>query len=344
MNLTAAQKFRLGAFLACGLAILLLALGVLTGLRLWEPRTTYRARFKESVSGLERSAPVKYQGLRVGRVEHLGIAADDPRAIEVILSLEPTVILYEGTEAQLDSSGLTGLKTINLVAGDPRRPKIPAGALLPTGSSLFDRITDNAGAIMADVKVVTDRITHWINEENRVRLESLLRNLDTFVGHLDKIMYESRTPMRDVLTQVVKTAASVDEAAAEATVTLKSVRTSVKNVEFSLVSTLDVVREPLTQVDPAEVAATLHHIHSISTGLDKRLNSEDTGRAIAAVGNTVNRVNNLVQDVDLAVRSGREDFTATLSYLRQAAEDLREFSRILAQNPSVLVRGREESE
>ena len=35
---------------------------------------------------------------------------------------------------------------------------------------------------------------------------------------------------------------------------------------------------------------------------------------------------------------------APKSDLRQAAEDLREFSRILAQNPSVLVRGRNDAE
>ena len=344
VNLTTAQKFRLGAFVASGLAILLITLGVLTGLRLWEPRSTYRARFKESVSGLERSAPVKYQGLRVGRVESLTIAHDDPRAIEVILSLEPTVVLYEGTEAQLDNSGLTGLKTINLVAGDPRRPKLPPGTLLPTGPSLFDRITDNASAIMGDIKIVTDRITHWINEENRARLESLLRNLDVFVGHLDKIMSESRTPMHEVLTQVAKTAQSVGEAANEATITLKGVRSSVQNVEESFVTTMDVVRRPIAEIDPLEVAETVHSVRNVAAALDKRISSEETGRAFTAMAATVDRVNLLVQDVDLAVRSGREDFTATLSYLRQAAEDLREFSRILAQNPSVLVRGREESE
>ena len=41
------------------------------------------------------------------------------------------------------------------------------------------------------------------------------------------------------------------------------------------------------------------------------------------------------------VRASREDFTVSLNYMRQAAEDLREFSRIIAQDPSVLLRGQE---
>ena len=48
--------------------------------------------------------------------------------------------------------------------------------------------------------------------------------------------------------------------------------------------------------------------------------------------------------IDLAVRASREDFTMSLKHVRQATEDLREFSRIIAQDPSVLLRGKEASE
>ena len=74
--------------------------------------------------------------------------------------------------------------------------------------------------------------------------------------------------------------------------------------------------------------------------LQGRLQAKETGAAIASLSETLRDINQLVVDVDLVVRSGREDLTAGLSNVRQAAEDLREFSRILAQNPSALVRGR----
>ena len=46
-----------------------------------------------------------------------------------ILSVETDVVLYEGAKAVLDMSGLTGLKTINLIPGDPRRAKIASGGI-----------------------------------------------------------------------------------------------------------------------------------------------------------------------------------------------------------------------
>ena len=344
MTLTPAQKVRLGVFVMSGTGILVATLLVLAGLKLWEPKIIFRARFKDNVSGLERSAPVKYQGLRVGRVEEMQIAKDDPRLIEVTLALGPDTVLYEGTQAVLDASGLTGLKTINLTPGDPRKNKLPENSVLPTGPSLFDKLADNAAAIVGDVKHVTDQLTQWATDNNRERLESLIKNLDSFVGHLDTVMLDSRVPMKALLSEVTRSTSAVGDAAEEATRTLHRVRDGVGDVEGEVVATLRAFQRPVKDVDPKEVARAVSAVRNAATTLNSRLSAEETGRALASAGATLDRVNHLIQDVDLAVRAGREDFTASLSYLRQASEDLREFSRILAQNPSVLVRGRGEGD
>ncbi len=257
MNLTRAQQIRLGTFMASGLLLLVATLALLTGLRLWEPRSLYQARFKDSVSGLEENAPVKYQGLRVGRVEAMRIAPDDPGAIEVDLSVLPSTVLYEGTVCALDIGGLTGLKSINITAGDRRRPVIKPGSMLPTGASLFDRITDNAAVIVGDVKRVADQLAQWMNHDNRLRLESLLRNLDKFVGHLDTVMMESSTPIRGLIGQVGHTTVAIGEAAHTAQQTLKRAQGSADRLEQEAVATLQALRRPLQNIDPQDVAQTL---------------------------------------------------------------------------------------
>jgi phospholipid/cholesterol/gamma-HCH transport system substrate-binding protein len=343
MNLTPAQKVRLGAFLLTGAGILVVTLLTLAGLKMWETRIQYTARFHENVSGLERSAPVKYQGLRIGRVERMRVSPDDPSAIEVTLSVDPETLLFEGTTAVLDSSGLTGLKTINLTPGDPRKPRLQAGAVLPTGASLIDKITDHAAVIVADVKRVADQLTHWASDDNRVRLESLLVNLDSFVGHLDTIMMDQQKPVGQAVVEVGKAATAMSEAASEITKTLYAVRQTLDSTQQELHNTLQAYQRPMREIDPKEVARTVASIRGAAARLDERLSAQETGKAIASFGDTVSRVNRLIQDVDMVVRASREDFTASLSYMRQATEDIREFSRILAQNPSVLVRGRGEA-
>ena len=117
MRLTSAEKVRLGGFVLVALALILSVVAALTGATLGAQRSLYKVHFHESVGGLERSAPVKYQGLRVGRVESMQIAAADPGAIEVTLAIDPATVLLTGTTASLDAAGITGLQTVNLKPG-----------------------------------------------------------------------------------------------------------------------------------------------------------------------------------------------------------------------------------
>jgi phospholipid/cholesterol/gamma-HCH transport system substrate-binding protein len=344
VNLSRGQKVRLGLFVVSAAGLLLAGVGALLGLTLWQPHITYRTRFTESVNGLERSAPVKYQGLHIGHVEDLHVAADNPRAIEVVLVVDPKTVLFEGTTAVLDGSGLTGLKTINLTPGDIRKPRLKADALLPSGGSLIDKLTDHAAAIVADVRRVADQLAHWASDENRARAESLLSHMDSLIGHLDETLTTEKVPLADAIGRVLHTAESIGAAADEVGKTLKVARGSMEGLSLEATKTLQAVRRPLGDIDPRQVAGTVAALHTALKRLDDRLSGEETGRAIASFGDTMGRMNRLIGDVDIIVRAGREDFTASLSYIRQAAEDLREFSRILAQNPSVLVRGRGDSE
>ena len=174
MDLTRAQKVRLGAFLLSGLVLVVGTLVVLMGLSILEQRARYRTRFTQSVSGLEVSAPVKYRGLRVGRVESMYIAPDDPAAIEIEFSLNEGTPLYEGTLAALDASGLTGLKSINLVGGgDPSKPKIAPNSLLPSDPGFMDRIVDQAENVALKVSQVADQIARWTRDETAKRSRNL---------------------------------------------------------------------------------------------------------------------------------------------------------------------------
>lgn len=344
MHLSSGQKVRLGIFIVLATGLLAAGTAALAGLTFLQPHITYRTRFEESVSGLERSAPVRYQGLHIGRVDDMHVAADNPRAIEIVLVVDPRTILFEGTTAVLDGSGLTGLKTINLTPGDMRAPRLKANAMLPSNGSLIDKLTDHAAAIVSDVRRVADQLSHWASDENRARAESLLSHLDSLVAHLDATMTAESKPFEHALRQVTATAHSIELAAEETAKTLHLARGSLQLFEREAQKTLEAVRRPLGDIDPQQVAGSFKALHIALKALDKRLSGEETGQAIAGFGATMQRMNRLIGDVDIIVRASREDFTASLSYVRQAAEDLREFSRILAQNPSVLVRGRTESD
>ena len=344
MHITRAQRVRLGIFLLASAALTVFACMLVLGRKQWQKPTHYRTRFHESVSGLETSGPVRYQGLRVGTVSDMHVADDEPSAIEVVLALDGNVVLFEGTKAQLDMSGLTGLKAINLTPGDPRRPRLLPGAAIEESPSGLGHLAEHASAVIANVRAISEQLGSLVNRENRQRFEHLIVGIDTLVGHINTFFTREQEHLGVAIGDFSRAASAISRTADSATLTLDQARKSIRHLESGADATLAALREPLSGLDADEVRATLKSLHAAAGMLARRLSDKEAGSAIAAIGDTAERINHLVQDVDLAVRAGREDFAKSLSYLRQAAEDLREFSRILAQNPSVLVRGRNDAE
>lgn len=341
MMLTKAEKVRLGAFLISGAVILFGSMVVLAGLQLTEQRDLYYVSFHESVTGLEPSAAVRYQGLRVGRVDALTVDPEDPTAIRATLSLEPGTSLYEGTHAVLDMSGLTGLKTINLTPGDPRKDRLEPGVTIPEEPSLVGQLGDRAELISERIEGVTSNLMLWTGAENRRRIEDFIDNTNKLIEDIDALVVEVKDPLRDALTEVAKSGESVRGASDEAALTLREVRGELKRTLVSARQTLDESQRILAAVDTKMVKETVKSANSAMTSLDRTLNAEQFDRTVKDLQVALTNVTRLVQSLDLTVRASREDLVLSLKYVRQATQDLREFSRIIAQDPSVLLRGTE---
>jgi phospholipid/cholesterol/gamma-HCH transport system substrate-binding protein len=313
-------------------AVLLLA-----GLKVWERRDVYSVRFDESVSGLEVSAQVKYQGFRVGRVDGMSIDPKDPSKILVTLSLEEGTPLYEGTEAVLDMSGITGLKTINLTPGDPRAKLIKPGAELPAGESLVGKITGRAETITLKVEQIANNLATWTGDDNRVRIERLLDSVTKLVDDVDVFVNDTREPLAGALTEVAKSGDAIRGTAVQGTKTMAE-------LEKTLVTARGAIAEAdriLKAVDNKSIKQTITSANRAMVSLDRRLGDAELGKSLVALQSALAQITKLLQEMDLAVRASREDFVASLKHIRQASEDLREFSRIIAQDPSVLLRGTE---
>lgn len=337
MKLTRAQKIRLGTFMLAGILLFAGGVAALTGLKMWEKRDVYSVRFTENIGGLEPGAPVKYQGLRVGRVDRMHIAPDDPGSIEVILSLVEGTVLHTGATAVLDTSGLTGLKTINLTPGDPRDGRVAPGTRLPAGESLVDRLTGKAEMIAIKVEMAANQLVKWTRDENRVRVEKLIDTTSQLAEEIEIFLATNRMPVNRVLTSVSGAANAFTNIAGEAQVLRQDIGDTLEEAR----TTIREYRRPIEKLDPEEIAQTVTAARRAMESLDARLSDERLSKAVDELLVALTDLAALLQSTDLTIRAGREDFVATLKYVRQAAEDLREFSRIIAQNPSALLSGRE---
>lgn len=344
MSLTKAEKARLGVFITVSGTLLVGGVVILAGLKVLERRDHYVVSFAENVSGLEPSAQVRYQGFRVGSVGNLRVDPTDARLIEVELSIDPQTILYPGTEAVLETSLLTGFKTVNLTPGDSKQPRIQPGARLPARASVFEQISTRAEEVSARIERVASNLDEWTSPTNRARFEALADSSHRLVEDVDLMVVEVKDPLVSALTEVAKTSASIRNVTDEANLTLKVAREEIALTLQAARETLVEVQKIVKALDPELVRQTLVSANTAVRGLEKSLNSEELSALFADLRTALLNLTRLMQSLDLTVRAGRDDLVVSLKYVRQAAQDIRDFSRIIAQDPSVLLRGTEAQE
>ena len=108
-----------------GVVILILTAGLLST-ALWlsvgfnqKSYSLYTVYLHEAASGLSQDAPVKYNGVQVGFVKRIQLNKNDPRQVEIILSIEKGTPITTSTFATLISQGITGVTFVGLSAVSP---------------------------------------------------------------------------------------------------------------------------------------------------------------------------------------------------------------------------------
>jgi len=80
-------------------------------------RTVHHVQFDGSVSGLLVGAAVLFNGIRVGEVTRLDLAADSPRQVDATIAVASGTPVHADTKVGLDFQGLTGVPVIALEGG-----------------------------------------------------------------------------------------------------------------------------------------------------------------------------------------------------------------------------------
>jgi phospholipid/cholesterol/gamma-HCH transport system substrate-binding protein len=174
--------------LAAGLFVLLF--GVAAAAAVWwlgqsdDSVDRYVLWTRKNVTGLNVQATVRYRGIRAGKVDSIIPAADDPRIIQVNISVDSRYKLTKGTTAQLGYQGLTGLAYVQLEDDDESLEplKVGAGGAAPKielKSTLFDSLGEKAGDIVAQITLVSARLATILDEKNARNIARTLDNLAT---------------------------------------------------------------------------------------------------------------------------------------------------------------------
>jgi len=120
------------------------------------PRTTYHVQFEGSVPGLLVGAAVLFNGIRVGEVAELGLAADNPRRVNATIAVTSTTPVRRDTKVGLEFQGLTGVPVVALEGGQLLGASGPVPTLIAeagAGQSMSQAARDalrRVDAVLAD--------------------------------------------------------------------------------------------------------------------------------------------------------------------------------------------------
>lgn len=199
-SVTAAQKFRLGLFVAFGLALLVGSIVYLAGRKLVEERDTYLIRFSDkevSLSGMELGSDVKYSGLRIGRVEGIRLAEKDVSTLVVEISVPRGTPIAEDSQAQVASAGITGMKYIELTRGTASARIRAPGETIPAGVSLIDELSSRATQIASQLQVVLANLSTMTGPDSAVQ---------GILVQSQKVIEQNRQPIAEIITDARKVA------------------------------------------------------------------------------------------------------------------------------------------
>ena len=163
-------------------AFVIAAIGAVFGFVYWlhntgglGPRTDYHVQFDGSVPGLLVGAGVLFNGIRVGEVTELALAADNPRRVNATVSVTTTTPVRSDTRVGLEFQGLTGVPVIAL----------EGGKLLANAGPVPTLIADpGAGQSMTQAARDALRRVDGLLADNSEPLKNTISNLQVFSDSL----------------------------------------------------------------------------------------------------------------------------------------------------------------
>ncbi len=173
-----------GAFvLGLGTLLIAIVLWIASGGALQKKYIRYLAVADESVAGLNVSAPVKFNGVDVGKVSDIALDRNNPSQVRLLLDIERGTPIKIDTVAVLKTQGLTGIAYVELDGGVLDAPMLVAIAperypVIRTKPSLGARLENVLTNVLAKLDRTSSNIDAILSEDNRKAFSSALANID----------------------------------------------------------------------------------------------------------------------------------------------------------------------
>ena len=312
---TKGQKIRLAVFVTVSLAAIIAFVAIFTSQKFLTENDIYMIAFRHiSVSGLEIGSPVKYLGIKVGTVDDISIDRADVGRIIVKVALKPGTPIKKDSRADIAAVGITGLKTIEIRGGSNETRLLKPGEFIPAGTSITEEITGKAEVIAAKLEVVLNNLQSFTQPEKLDHFVSLAEQASLTFKNANEVLHQNRADLQETMGDSRRIIARLD-------------------------TTSQILLVMVSELQHIVLSDTVKQILANTQAISSKLKEADLITLIAELRTVADETNQLLRVMNHGLVRGGEDFIGSMKKIRLAADYLEETSRILQEDPSVLVRG-----
>ena len=300
------QRIRLGIFITISSSILIIVIALITGSKLLQKRDIYYIAYKDvSIGGLEIGNSVKYHGIRVGRIDDIKIDPKDITRVIITISVEGNTPIKEDIKAVVSIIGITGLKLIELTGGSNEAELLKPGSFIKPGKSTMENITGKAEIISEKIEIVANNLAEITGGENKDKIIELINRINITLKQVNIILAENREPIRSTMYNVQQFSEQLNILGSSTNRILVSLDTIMINI----------------------------------SEISKDLNQADIADLLSNINQTVREIDKTFTHIDMTVLKGRKDLIRSLELMKHSLQNLNEFSRMLTEDPSIILRG-----
>jgi phospholipid/cholesterol/gamma-HCH transport system substrate-binding protein len=341
--------FKIGLFVAVALVIGVVSIIVLGAGSFLQKKAIVETYFVESVQGLEEGAPLKFRGVRIGKVSDITLVGKEyitqhryvliratifPETFrtmctptnETDLNKKAVKEVEQGLRIQLSFQGLTGTAHLEMDYMDARHnPPLkidwkPKYCYIPSAPSTISRLSDAVDKILRnfeslDLKSIGDNFNTSLKELSRVlsqaNLGKVSEQAETLLSELRKTNQRVANLLKDP---------KIDTLFPDAAATMSAARRIVENTEKPMEQLLDAFKNASAGIE------------KLSTQLD--VVASDTTESVVHLRKILRRVDNLLSDQQPDIESAIENIRRISENLKAITENAKKYpSQVLFGDP-----------
>ncbi len=291
---------KVGAFVLTCFAVLAFTVIYLLSAQYSGGTTPYRTYLRYA-GGLEPGATVLYGGINVGKVTAVRPWSEDPTRIEILLEVKKGTPLNENSVAKLGFVSVMNSAALSITTGTVDAKRLTPGSILASKEAAsLDEIAAKLAGVADSANALITQAQGELNDITG-NVNHLLANVDTLTGPQNQRKVQAILDNVDGL--VADARPKIDRLTDQLVRVSQHADDTVQNVN----GTVTDLRDPMRK-DLAELQATLE------------------------------QANGLLQSMQVIVRANDGKISDTVENLREATDNLNQFTNSLKQRPWSLVR------